>query len=75
MLKGTATNGNYTAKARMKDPNINFTLDGKADMNKKYPSVHATLLIDSINLKNLNFTKGRHACPWQNGGRRAYCRS
>ncbi len=56
VLKGTAVNGSYTAIARMKDPNINFSLDAKANMNKKYPSVKATLLVDSINLKNLNFT-------------------
>jgi len=55
-LKGTAVNGSYTAIARMKDPNINFSLDAKANLNKKYPSVKATLLVDSINLKNLNFT-------------------
>jgi hypothetical protein len=56
-LKGTAVNGSYTAIARMKDPNINFSLDAKANMNKKYPSVNATLLIDSINLQKLNFAK------------------
>jgi len=57
LLSGTASNGSYTAKARMRDPNINFSLDGKAEMNKKYPSVNATLLIDSINLQKLNFSK------------------
>lgn len=57
LLSGTAENGSYTAKARMKDQNINFTLDGKADMNKKYPSVSATLQVDSINLQKLNFSK------------------
>ena len=56
VLTGTATNGNYTAKAKMKDPNLTFSLDAKANMNKKYPSVNATLLVDSINLKNLKFT-------------------
>jgi hypothetical protein len=55
-LKGSASNGSYVASARMKDPNINFSLNAKADMNKKYPSVYATLLVDSINLKNLNFS-------------------
>ncbi|MBS1520056.1 MAG: translocation/assembly module TamB [Bacteroidetes bacterium] len=55
-LKGTAVNGSYTAIARMKDPNINFSLNAKANMNKKYPSVNATLMVDSINLKNLNLT-------------------
>ena len=57
-LSGTANNGNYTVKANMKDPNIHFSLDGKADMNKKYPSVNATLMIDSIDLQKLNFSKG-----------------
>lgn len=54
-LKGTAVNGSYTAIARMKDPNINFSLNAKANLNKKYPSLNAILLVDSINLKNLNF--------------------
>jgi hypothetical protein len=57
VLNGTARDGNYTANARMKDPNINFTLNGRADMNKKYPSVNATIMVDSINLQKLNFTK------------------
>jgi hypothetical protein len=57
LVKGTAKNGSYVANARMKDPNINFTLDAKANLNKKYPSFSGTLMMDSINLKNLNFTK------------------
>jgi hypothetical protein len=57
VMKGTARNGSYVANARMKDPNINFSLDAKANMNKKYPSVNATLLVDSIDLQKLNFTK------------------
>jgi hypothetical protein len=55
-MKGTATNGNYVVNARMKDPNINFALDAKADLNKKYPSVKATLMVDSINLQALKLT-------------------
>jgi hypothetical protein len=54
-LKGTAVNGSYTAKATMKDPNINFSLDAKANLNKKYPSVTATLNVDSIDLQKLHF--------------------
>jgi hypothetical protein len=57
VLKGTAVNGSYTAIARMKDPNINFSLNAQANMNKKYPSVKATLVIDSINLQKLNFAQ------------------
>lgn len=56
-LNGTARNGSYTVNSRMKDPNINFALNAKVDMNKKYPSVNATLLLDSINLQKLNFSK------------------
>jgi hypothetical protein len=55
-LSGTAHNGSYTAKATMTDPNIHFSLDAKADMNKKYPSVNATLQVDSIDLQKLNFS-------------------
>ncbi|MEB0277532.1 translocation/assembly module TamB domain-containing protein [Mucilaginibacter sp. 10B2] len=56
VMNGTARNGSYVAKARMKDPNINFSLDAKANMNKKYPSVNATLMVDSIDLQKLHFT-------------------
>ncbi|HVW14917.1 MAG TPA: translocation/assembly module TamB domain-containing protein [Mucilaginibacter sp.] len=56
-LKATAGNGKYTASAKMADPNITFALNGKADMNKKYPAVDATLNIDSINLQKLNLSK------------------
>ena len=59
VLSGTAQNGSYTAKARMKDPNIDFSLDGKADMSKKYPAISATLMVDSVNLQKLNFSKGQ----------------
>jgi hypothetical protein len=57
VMKGTAHNGSYVTNARMIDPNINFSLDAKANMNKKYPSVNATLMVDSIDLQNLHFAK------------------
>ncbi len=53
-LRGTAVNGRYTAIARMTDPNINFSLNAKADLNRKYPAVNATLMVDSINLQSLH---------------------
>ncbi|MCC8423935.1 translocation/assembly module TamB domain-containing protein [Mucilaginibacter sp. UR6-11] len=55
-LKGTAANGNYTVVSRMRDANISFTLNAKANLNKKYPSIKANLMLDSINLKNLHLT-------------------
>jgi hypothetical protein len=55
-LKGTATNGNYTVVSKMRDANISFTLDAKANLNKKYPSVKANLMLDSLNLEALHFT-------------------
>ncbi|RYY36745.1 MAG: translocation/assembly module TamB [Sphingobacteriaceae bacterium] len=57
VLKGSSTRGNYVANAYMRDPNISFSLNGKANMNKKYPSVNATLNLDSLNLQALKFTK------------------
>ena len=55
-LNATSSNGNYTAVARMKDPGASFSLNGKANMNKKYPSVNATLMVDSIDLQKLHFS-------------------
>ncbi|MES2278332.1 MAG: translocation/assembly module TamB domain-containing protein [Bacteroidota bacterium] len=57
VMKGTATNGSYVVNARMKDPNINFSLDASANLNKKYPSVKANMMIDSIDLQKLGFVK------------------
>ncbi|WP_462264707.1 translocation/assembly module TamB domain-containing protein [Mucilaginibacter sp.] len=55
-LRGTAANGHYVTVARMTDPNINFNLNAKANLNKKYPAIYATLDVDSINLQRLHFT-------------------
>jgi len=57
VLTVTAHEGQYTANMHMNDPNIHFALNGKANMNKKYPSVYTTLDIDSINLEKLNLSK------------------
>jgi hypothetical protein len=57
VAKGSARNGSYVANARMRDPNINFNLNAVANLNKKYPSVKATALIDSVNLQKLGFVK------------------
>ncbi len=56
VLSGTANKGNIATVARMKDPNIDFALNAKVDMNKKYPAVVATMMLDSIDLKRLHFT-------------------
>jgi hypothetical protein len=56
VMKGTARNGSYVAKAYMKDPNINFNIDLAANMNRKYPSVKGTFLVDSLDLQKLHFT-------------------
>ncbi|WDF56777.1 translocation/assembly module TamB domain-containing protein [Mucilaginibacter sp. KACC 22063] len=57
VAKGSAVNGRYNAVATMRDPNINFSLNAKADMNRKYPAVNATFNIDSINVQALHFSK------------------
>ncbi|WP_214071571.1 translocation/assembly module TamB [Mucilaginibacter sp. dw_454] len=56
ILKGTATNGNYAVVSSMADPNIHFKLAARANMNKKYPSIKANLVLDSLNLQALHFT-------------------
>lgn len=56
VLKGTATNGNYAVTSAMRDPNINFKLDAKANLNKKYPAIKANLMLDSLNLQALHFS-------------------
>ena len=55
-LSGTAHDGAYAAKVFMTDPNIHFSLDAKANMNKKYPSIFATLDVDSIDMQKLKFS-------------------
>ncbi|QQL48250.1 translocation/assembly module TamB domain-containing protein [Mucilaginibacter ginkgonis] len=57
VAKGSAANGRYDITARMNDPNINFNLVAKADLNKKHPSINTTLMVDSINLQRLHFVK------------------
>ncbi|OCX51983.1 hypothetical protein BEL04_16700 [Mucilaginibacter sp. PPCGB 2223] len=56
-VSGTATNGAIAAMAKMKDPNLNFALDAKANTNKKYPSVDVTLNLDSADVQKLGFSK------------------
>lgn len=56
VLNATGHDGKYTANVHMNDPNIHFALDGRANMNKKYPSVYSTILIDSIDLQKLHFS-------------------
>jgi hypothetical protein len=53
VLTGTANHGAITTVARMKDPNISFALNAKANMSKKYPAVNMTLNVDSVNLQKL----------------------
>ncbi|HWZ34803.1 MAG TPA: hypothetical protein VNW51_01525, partial [Mucilaginibacter sp.] len=56
LLKGTANNGDYTMTSTMKDTNISFKLDAKANLNKKYSSIKANLMLDSLNLQALHFS-------------------
>lgn len=57
VMNGTANRGLINVAARMKDPNITFALNAKANMTKKYPAVNMTLNLDSINLQKLHFAK------------------
>ncbi|RKR82298.1 autotransporter translocation and assembly factor TamB [Mucilaginibacter gracilis] len=57
VMSGKANRGIITTVARMKDPNISFALNAKANVTKKYPSINMTLNVDSINLQKLHFAK------------------
>jgi hypothetical protein len=56
-MSGTANHGAIAAKARMKDPNINFAMDARANMSKKYPAIDMTLNLDSVDVQKLGFSK------------------
>lgn len=56
-IDGTAGRGNIVAKADMKDPNIRFDLDARANMSGRYPSANLALNLDSINLQRINLMK------------------
>ncbi|MBC7913705.1 MAG: translocation/assembly module TamB domain-containing protein [Pyrinomonadaceae bacterium] len=55
-LNAQAKSGLITAKAFMADPNISFNLNGKANFRNTYPAIQATIDVDSLNLKKLNFS-------------------
>lgn len=52
-LQASAEAGEIQATAESLDPNIDFDLQATAEMSAQYPKVNMTLMIDSINLKNL----------------------
>lgn len=52
-LQADAKDGDIAGTLNSPDPNIQFNMDFAADMRNRYPKVNATLMIDSVNLKNL----------------------
>lgn len=48
-----AQDGDFVGVVNSPDPNIDFLMDFDVNMHGKYPKVNATLMLDSINLKNL----------------------
>lgn len=52
-INGDANQGDVTANVTSQDPNVDFELDMHADMRGQYPKLNATMLIDSINFRNL----------------------
>lgn len=48
-----ADKGDIAGNINSSDPNIKFNMDMQANMHGQYPQVKATLMIDSVNLKNL----------------------
>ncbi|MFB9840787.1 translocation/assembly module TamB domain-containing protein [Mucilaginibacter ginsenosidivorans] len=56
VLTATGHDGKYTANMHMNDPNIHFALNGRANMNKKYPSVYSIIVVDSVDLQKLHLS-------------------
>ncbi len=54
-IKASIANHIAKANVEIRDPNINFSLNGTADLNTKYPAIKFTTNIDSIKPKALHF--------------------
>lgn len=55
-INGSIAEQKADIHADIADPNIHFSLDAKADLAKQYPAVQLDGIIDSIKLKELNFS-------------------
>lgn len=53
-LAANAEEGAIQARINSADTNVDFDLQAQANLRDTYPRVHAELMIDSVNLKNLN---------------------
>lgn len=56
-FKGNSNRGLYQLTAGIKDPNVALDLEATANLNGSHPAIDASLMIDSIALQPLNFTK------------------
>lgn len=52
-ISATANQGDIVLTASSDDPNIDFDLDGRADLRGQYPKLNLELMVDSVNLRNL----------------------
>lgn len=55
-INGSIAEQQADIHADIADPNIHFSMDAKADLAKQYPAVQLDGTIDSIKLKELNFS-------------------
>lgn len=51
--EGNIANQSISLKASMNDPNLKFNMNGKANLETKYPSVNFILNLDTLNLQKL----------------------
>ncbi|MEO1258438.1 MAG: translocation/assembly module TamB domain-containing protein [Bacteroidota bacterium] len=54
-IDGRFTQRLFEGKTKMEDENLSFHLLGKVDLNDSLPELDATIQLDTINLKQLNF--------------------
>jgi hypothetical protein len=55
-LNGSIANQHAVVKASLKDPNLDFSIDGTGDLSGKYPAVKFTAMVDSIKTFPLGLT-------------------
>ncbi|MFK8005587.1 MAG: translocation/assembly module TamB domain-containing protein [Saprospiraceae bacterium] len=57
LIDGSFNQKQFEGKANIKDENIAFDFLGKVDLNQVLPEVDMSLILDTINFKNLNLYK------------------
>lgn len=56
-FQGNFDHGSFSSKGSVDDPNLQFRYDATGNLGNKYPSLVATLMVDTVMLRPLHLTK------------------